>query len=258
MLLRRAEVYEAYCSYRRLGDLVGYRCAASCEKRSNGELVSLDPPEIAIARVDKLLREILEDTKAPHYKVFLSGGRNFRYEIFPEYKANRDNTPKPEHLDICREFIATEWKASVTDGYEADDALGINQTEETIICSLDKDMLMIPGHHFSWRIEGTSPKGTPWVREAKFSKVSEIGGLATFYKQMLIGDTADNVIGVRGIGEVKAAKIVDVFNTEEGMFGAVHQLYANPERFATNADVLWIMQEEGIKYSDRNKGGLHG
>lgn len=250
--LRRAAVYEVTsgCSHRRLGDLIAYRCAASCEKREKGELVSLDPIEIAIARADKLIREILHDTGAEEYKVFLSGSNNFRYEINPMYKANRV-AEDPVHREDLKNFLIQEWKATVTDGYEADDALGINQTNNTIVCSLDKDLLMIPGQHYSWQIEGTSVNGKKWVREARFTNVSELDGLRTFYKQMLIGDNSDNVIGVRGVGEVKAAKLIDPLNTEEGMFAVVHQLYSNQDRFTMNADCLWIQREEGIKYSDR-------
>lgn len=255
------------------GDLIAYRCAASCEKKEKGEVVSLEPVEIAIARADKLVREILHDTGAEEYKVFLSGGNNFRYEVNPMYKANRV-AEDPIHRDDVKTFLIQEWNAIVTDGYEADDALGIHQSiypkildhlvsadgksivEESsfsIICSLDKDLLMIPGQHYSWQISGTSVNGKQWVREAKFTNVSELDGLKTFYKQMLIGDVSDNVIGVRGIGEVKAAKLIDPLQTEEGMFGVVHQLYSDHDRFYMNADCLWIMQEEGVKYSDRKK-----
>ncbi len=234
------------------GDLIIYRAAASCEKREKGELVSLEPLEIAVARADKLIREILHDTEADKYKIFISGNNNFRYEINPMYKANRV-AEDPVHREALKDFLIQEWKATVSDGYEADDSLGINQTEDTIICSLDKDLLMIPGNHYSWQISGTSVNGKQWVREAKFTTVSELDGLRTFYKQMLIGDISDNVIGVRGIGEVKAGKLIDPMNTEEGMFAVVHQQYSNQDRFTMNADCLWIMQHEGVKYSDRNK-----
>ena len=234
-------------------DLVAYRCAASCEKREKGELIALDPVEIAIARADTLIHDILYGTQADEYRAFLSGKNNFRYKINPNYKANRRDTPKPEHLDACREFLATEWKASVTEGYEADDALGINQTDNTIICSLDKDLRMIPGKHYSWQIEGTSVNGKKWIREASLTEVSPIDGLRTFYKQMLIGDTSDNITGIRGIGEVKAAKLIDHLTTEESMFGEVYRMYSDDTRFYMNADCLWVLQKEDTQYSKRNK-----
>ena len=62
------------------GDLVLYRCAASAEN---------DPFEIAKSRVNELLDQILVAIGATEYRFFLSGKKNFRKAIYPEYKANR-------------------------------------------------------------------------------------------------------------------------------------------------------------------------
>lgn len=210
-------------------DLVAYRCAASAEN---------DGRDIAIARADKLMRIIIDKTQATSYKAFLTGDNNFRKEINPLYKANRKDTVAPRFLQQCREFLVVEWGASVTDGYEADDALGFNQTEDTIICSIDKDMLMIPGKHFNF------------VRE-EFSEVSDLEGIKAFYRQLLIGDTSDNVFGIEGIGKVKAGKIIDPLSSEEEMYHKVVALYANPERFIVNADCLWIWRKEEERFSNR-------
>lgn len=225
------------------GDIVAYRCAASAEN---------DTLEIAIARVDKLMRVILDRTQAKEMKTFLTGGNNFRKEINPLYKANRKDTVPPRFLQKCREFLVMEWGASVCDGYEADDALGFSQTEDTIICSIDKDLLMIPGKHFNF------------VRE-EFTEVSELEGLKAFYRQMLIGDTSDNVFGIEGIGKVKAAKLINHLTTEQEMFDVVCDMYT-PEsreqrhlldeldiRFWMNADCLWIWRNEEEKFSDRRR-----
>jgi len=209
------------------GDIVCYRCAASAEQ---------EPVEIALLRVDGLMRTILSSEK--DQISFLSGKDNFRYKINPEYKANRRDTPKPIHLQACRDFLISEYNAVVCDGYEADDALGFNQTEDNVIYSIDKDLLMIPGHHFNF------------VKN-EYKEVSELDGLRQFYRQMLIGDTADNIFGVKGIGKVGAGKLIDHLTTEEEMFEAVSKKYDSSERFYQNADCLWIWQIENEKYTDR-------
>lgn len=211
------------------GDIVAYRCAAASEH---------DGLEIALVRTDKMVRDILEATQADKYNIYLTGSNNFRKEINPEYKANRKDTIPPQFLQQCREYLVLEWNAQVTDGYEADDALGINQDDESVICSIDKDLLQVPSRHYNF------------VRQ-EFSKVSELEGLQAFYRQMLIGDVSDNVIGIKGIGKVKAGKIIDVLTTEEEMFHKVISLYDSADRFYMNADCLWIMRKEGERFTNR-------
>lgn len=221
------------------GDLVAYISAASCTED--------DPEHIALIRVEDRLRKILNHTGCSSYKVFVSGGDNFRYELNPEYKANR-TAPDPIHRKICHQFILDEWKGEETDGFEADDALGCFQNGDTIICSLDKDLRMIPGKHFSWEI---SRRGEI-IREPEFIEVDYMTGLKHFYKQMLIGDTSDNIIGVRGLGKAKAAKLIDPLETEAEMIQLVKGLYNDDERFIMNADCLWIWRSLGVTYSFRD------
>lgn len=218
-------------------DIVCFMAAASAE---------LEPLDVALMRADNHMRDILEATGSDNYKAFISGQHNFRYEVNPMYKANRV-APQPVHREAVKEFLITEWKASVTDGYEADDALGINQTEDTIICSIDKDLRMIPGKHYSWDI---LRKGVV-IREAKIFVVTELEGLKAFYTSLYVGDTTDNIIGVQGIGKVRAAKIIDPLNSEQAMFNTARAAYADDERFLMNATCLWIQRKEGETFMER-------
>ena len=222
------------------GDIVAYSNAASAEKWDKGFLISLEPVEVALMRCDLQMRNILETTKADSYRLFLSGADNFRETVDPEYKANRKDMVDPVHRAACKEFLVTEWKAEVTEGYEADDAMGINQMKDTIICTIDKDLNMIPGKHYSWPIV----RGGTIVREGKQYEVSATQGLQSFYRSLLIGDRTDNIFGVAGIGKVKAAKLIDHLETEQEMFEVVKELYNDDERFLRNGKLLWIMREE--------------
>ena len=232
------------------GDLIAYRCAASCEKRDKeGNLLALDPLEVAVDRAEKLLQDILQATGSTEYKTFLTGSNNFRKEIDPEYKANRKDKPEPEHLQALREYLVLQHKASITDGYEADDALGIEQTDETIICSLDKDLLQIPGKHYRWAI-GTAT----WTKDAEYLDIGELDGLRSFYISSLVGDKSDNISGIYGLGPVKAGKRINGCTTEKQMFDICRELYADDERFIRNLKLLWILREEGGVYSPEVRG----
>lgn len=225
------------------GDLVAYRCAASAE----GE-----PEEIAILRCDKLMRDIIEAVQANSYRAFLTGSNNFRKEIDPEYKANRKDKPPPKWLQQCREFLVREWKAEVADHIEADDLLGINQdkvTRTTIICSLDKDLLQIPGKHYRWQI-GTEK----WTKQASWHDISYIDGLRHFYSSSLIGDKSDNIKGVDKIGPVKAEKAIVGCEAEQEMFDICRELYKDDERFFRNLKLLWIMREDNDVFDPVKRG----
>lgn len=215
-------------------DIVAFRCAASAEN---------DDLEIALLRADKLMRDILEATNATSYVASLTGADNFRKEINPAYKANRKDKEPPRWLSDVQQFLMREWKAEPTYGFEADDMLGMLQTEETVICSIDKDLLQIPGKHYNF-VKG------------EFCEVSELDGLRFFYKQALIGDKADNIFGVDKIGPVKAGKLIDHLTDEKDMYNTVCSLYKDPDRLEMNLDCLWIWRNMNEKWSDRFPYGI--
>lgn len=196
--------------------------------------------------MDRSIENIIQASGCTDYKLFVSGKNNFRHEIYPNYKANR--TLSPKWREDCRQHLIKKWGAIEATGCEADDLCGIYQSENTIICGIDKDLLQIPGKHFSWEI---IRKGKI-VREAYFKEISELEGLRTFYKQILIGDTSDNIEGIYGIGSVKASEYIDDLDTEDEMFAKVQELYHDYlDRMWMNLDLLWIMREPGTPYSLR-------
>jgi 5'-3' exonuclease len=213
------------------GDIVAYRAAAASENESLS---------VACLRADDTMRRILINTNADEYMNFLTGNNNFRREIDPQYKANRANLPRPRHLEDVKAFLVTDWNAQVSDGYEADDLLGINQTDDTILASIDKDLNQIPGKHYNF------------VKE-EYYEVSPLEGMRFFYKQTLIGDTSDNVFGIRGIGPVKASKLIDTLDKEEEMYYTCRKLYKDDKRFHLNCKVLWILREEHQIWEPSNK-----
>lgn len=195
--------------------------------------------EIAIARVDTLMREILHTTQADTYNCYVSGRSNFRYRVYPEYKGNRTETIDPRFRADCKAFLIQEWNAIAAHGCEADDLLGIAQTNNSVCASIDKDLLMIPGWHYNW-VKDEQTYTTP------------LDGIRFIYKQMLIGDKADNIFGVSGLGPVKSAKLIDHLEDENDMIEVVFNLYEqDAKRFVQNATCLWILQEEGITWAHR-------
>jgi len=209
------------------GDIVVYRGAASAET---------DDAWIAQSRADQMIQDILADTGATSYSVFLTGTGNFRREIAPSYKANRPDN-RPAHWQAVREFLVTQHKAQICDGYEADDEMGIQQDKTggtTVICSIDKDLLQIPGKHYNF------------VKKV-FQEVTPDEGLKFLYLQSLIGDRSDNIVGVPGIGPVKAAQALAELLPEE-WYDKCRAMYNDDERYHLNMQLLYIWQKPNDKW----------
>lgn len=210
-------------------DLVAYRCAATVSEDMDRD--------IAFYRMDVLIQQIIEATEGASYSLYLTGKNNFRKKINPEYKANRKDTVPPVYLQDCRQYLVDNHYAVISDGCEADDLLGISQNKDTIICSLDKDLRMIPGNHYNWT-------------KVELDKVTKQDGLRHFYKQMLAGDRSDNVFGFDGIARATIPKFIDKLieplNDEQDMFDVVYDKYnQDAQRFVMNANCLWIQRNPG-------------
>lgn len=222
------------------GDILTYRCAAASEETDM---------EICLLRLDRAVREVLYVTESDTYEIFLSGEDNFRYKIFPEYKANRKDIVKPKWFQQCREYLVTNWNARMAHGCEADDMLGIEQTRHnyvyhsmllegqqegcshSVICSIDKDLLQIPGKHYNF------------VKN-EFTTISELAGFRNFYTQLLMGDASDGISGVAGIGKVKAFKMLEGCETEQEMFDTCRGAYNDDALMYTYGTCLWIWRKE--------------
>ena len=203
---------------------------------------------VATSRLDKSIDKILSASGCTSYKLFVSGGNNFRKEIDHLYKANRPTEPIKWRKE-CHEHLIEKWGAIETDGYEADDAVGCEQRYDgsTIICGIDKDLLMIAGKHYQWPIV----RGGHVVREEAFIEVDPDDGMKTFFSQVLTGDTTDNIFGIKGVGSVKAEKLLAEAKTEEEMYEICKAQYGEDALglFHKNLDLLWIWREYGITYT---------
>lgn len=150
--------------------------------------------DAALVAMDSKLDEITFNCGASESVIYLSGSNNFRKKLFPGYKAHRKQ-PKPKHFQALRNYLIKVEQAEVAEGQEADDLLGINQTQDTIICSLDKDLNQISGWHFNWR-------------KQEAYEVSQADADRFMWSQLLTGDATDNIQGIYGLGPAKAAKLL--------------------------------------------------
>ena len=204
-------------------DLIAYPVAAACNDTTLN---------IALWRAESAMEDLINVVQGD-YLGWLTGGSNFRYKVDPEYKAHRKDVPKPVHLKDIREYLIKDWKAIVTDGYEADDAIGIASVKypTAVICSLDKDLLQLPGKHYNWR-------------NNTFTDMSIFQSIRHLFYLMLVGDRADNIRGVDGIGPVRANRILDTCETIQELQDIVQDLYSDDDRFFKNLRLITILTSE--------------
>jgi len=179
-------------------ELTGYEVESRLE---------VEPLSHALATVKSTIATIINSTKPEDIKVYLTKGDNFRHELatIAKYKGNRDNLRRPHHYSDIREYLIKYYSAIVCEGYEADDALADAQTENTVLCSIDKDLLQVPGKHYNW------------VTDTKLLVTPETG-LLKLWCQVLTGDKTDNIPGIYKCGPVTAKKLLADCTTEEEMW----------------------------------------
>jgi 5'-3' exonuclease len=178
---------------------------------------------------------------------FTTCSNNFRNEIYPDYKGNRPND-KTRHLASLLRYYSIRMLESegiavqYSDIYEADDivAMGAEQLgHDAIIASIDKDLRQIPACHFNYYKEkkGVDEFGDV-VRGFKgFSYTTPQEGRELLLKQLLIGDKVDNLYGVKGIGKVKAEKLLKNKNNF-GQLRSVVEAYNDTDRLRMNIRLM--------------------
>ena len=178
---------------------------------------------------------------------FDKGGSDLRQEMFSEYKANRDETP--EAIKIAVPYIEKLLEAMhipviVKSGYEADDIIGTlakkaeKEGFDTYMVTPDKDFAQLVSEHiFMYRPVfggGYETWGIPEV-QAKFEveqpeQVIDLLGM--------MGDSADNIPGLPGVGEKTAKKFIAAYGSLEGLLANTHELKGKmKERVEENAEL---------------------
>jgi hypothetical protein len=112
------------------------------------------------------------------------------------------------------------------------------QPDETIICTIDKDLLQIPGRHYNFV-------------KSEFKTISPVEGVFNFYWQCIMGDTSDNILGFDGIArqviprklESTLSDMQELASDELNLFDYVRALYNDDERFLMNGICLWMQRE---------------
>lgn len=178
-----------------------------------------DPVEYALKSTRSACEQIMYDVAADSIVIYLTGKGNYRAEIADDYKGNRKATEKPFHFAAIKEYMIETLGAVVIEGEEADDAMGYGACEFGHgIATLDKDLDGVPGCHYNWR-----------KKEVYYIGPEDADRF--FYKQMLTGDSTDNIPGLFRMTGKKAAKKfyepLEFMDTPEEMYAHVREIYSD-------------------------------
>jgi len=183
----------------------------------------------------KYLLEMLEREKPTHVAVaFDPPGGTFRNEMYPAYKGTRPPTPQLviDALEPLTELVqAMNIPVLCIPGFEADDVLGSAATQfasgslDAYMVTPDKDYGQLIGPHAFQLKPGKSGAEAELVSAAALCEKWGISEPRQVIDMLAIcGDTADNVPGVKGVGEVGAAKLIAQYGTVENIYAHLAEL----------------------------------
>ena len=154
--------------------------------------------------------------------IFIGGKGNFRYKIFPEYKANRKDTVKSPLLPFIKEYMIEELKAIESHRGEADDYI-IDAISECsgncVVSSIDKDVL-----YHSPNIPLYDYRGYNDVL-GEFKSISTKQSRLARATQLVTGDSTDGVPGAKGVGKAWCDKNMHVDMTDYQFIKAIFLAY---------------------------------
>ncbi len=198
-----------------------------------------------------MMIKILEDYKDDYILVVFDSSRNsFRKELYPEYKANRSETPPDliPQFDLVRQACDVLGVARTEhEGYEADDLIASYASQigglvsEVVILSSDKDLMQL----ITPKVYMMDP-----IKQKKIDEQSVVEKFGVMPEkvidvQALIGDSSDNIPGAPGIGPKTAAELILRFGTLDNLLSSIDQI-KQPSRkksLTENADLIYLSKK---------------
>ncbi len=200
-------------------------------------------PVGAVSGFCNMLFKLLEDTKskenkeqATHFAViFDSARKNFRNEIYSEYKGNRSDAPDdliPQFEYIRKSVLAFNLPSVELINYEADDLIAtyveqiLDKGAKATIVSSDKDLMQL----FKKNVRIFDPMKSKFITEDDVDKKFGVKPEKVIDVQALAGDSTDNVPGVPGIGVKTAAELIKEYGNLENLLKNANKIKQNKRR----------------------------
>lgn len=209
--------------------------------------------------LDKRISQIVHSTGAYEVELFLTvpDVPTIRYDIAKSrpYKGQRKQE-RPWHYNNLLNYMPSAYPITfATHNLEADDMMAISLTKDpdnNIVCSRDKDLLQVPGWHYSWELGRQAEFGPEYVENPGYITLKDKNklsgtGYAFFAAQMLMGDQADNIPGLPKWGAVKTYKWLadcnEIDHYRERIFDAYcDECNMSEEYIYEQGQLLWLVR----------------
>ena len=200
-------------------------------------------PTGAVSGFCSMLFKLLEDSKSDsnsqkptHFAViFDSARKNFRNEIYSDYKANRSDAPDdlvPQFEYIRKSVMAFNLPSVDLVNYEADDLIAtyadqiLQKGAKVTIVSSDKDLMQL----YRKDVRLYDPMKNKFIESEDIISKFGVDSKKVIDVQSLAGDSSDNVPGVPGIGVKTAAELINKYGTLEKLLDNAHEIKQNKRR----------------------------
>ena len=200
-------------------------------------------PTGAVSGFCSMLFKLLEDSKSDnntqkptHFAViFDSARKNFRNEIYSDYKANRSEAPDdlvPQFKYIRKSVMAFNLPSVDLVNYEADDLIAtyadqiLQKGAKVTIVSSDKDLMQL----YRKDVRLYDPMKNKFIESEDIINKFGVDSKKVIDVQSLAGDSSDNVPGVPGIGVKTAAELINKYGTLEKLLDNAHKIKQNKRR----------------------------
>ncbi|MGB4107726.1 MAG: DNA polymerase I [Alphaproteobacteria bacterium] len=208
-------------------------------------------PVGAVFGFTNMLLKLLRDYNAPYMAVIFDAARkNFRNDIYADYKANRDETPEdliPQFPLIRDAVTAFDIPYMAQEGYEADDLIAAYTRlaraagKKVVIVSSDKDLMQLVGDG----VRMLDPMKGEFIGPEQVMEKFGVTPDKVVDVQALAGDTSDNVPGVPGIGVKTAAQLINEYGDLETLLAHAGEIKQEKRRqtIQDNADMARISKK---------------
>jgi hypothetical protein len=228
-------------------DSILWTLAYSLQKKDPSHAMNIG---LAQKRMEEYLSDICEKVNAHSYIAYIGCNENkcFRHSIWSPrpYKGNRP--AKDSWMELwephLRQIALESYNFKTTPHIEADDAVSIaalTYPGDSVICGIDKDLLQIPGRHYNYR-------------EGELIEVSQEMAYYSLYRQMITGDSADNIPGIEGMGKKAAEEKLDGVPGFKMRYAVLHLFvdkygeYEGTKRFFSTYRLCKLLTPEQASY----------
>ena len=216
-------------------------------------------PTNALYGFINMMNRIIKDENPNYIMVAFDKGKTFRHDKYDEYKAGRAAMPDELKLQFpkAKEVLkAMGIKYYEIDNYEADDIIGtlakkVDEEDEFVatIVSSDKDLLQLISDEVVVKLLKSNDH--IMMTKEEFKNIYGLDPIKMIDLKALMGDSSDNIPGVKGIGEKTAIKLLSQYNSLDGLYSHIDEIKGKTkEKLEQDKDSAYMSYDLATIYRD--------